>query len=230
MNQVLVSTLVGAVAGTLASAALVRQCRKPAGWPGRRFARLMNSSHRGLTAWALGHIPLAEDAVILDVGCGGGATIRELAGLAPRGKVFGIDYSAASVAVACRTNAALIEAGRVDVRHGSVSRLPFGGGTFDVVTAVETHYYWPDLESDLREVRRVLRPGGRLAVVAESYRGKRAGAADAAVMRVLGGRIHTAAGHRDAFLAAGFTGVEVYEDEGKGWLCVVGTAGGVGDG
>jgi SAM-dependent methyltransferase len=52
-----------------------------------------------------------------------------------------------------------------------VSQLPFPDDRFDLVTAVETHYYWPDLLSDLREIRRVIRPGGVLLILAELHKG-----------------------------------------------------------
>jgi SAM-dependent methyltransferase len=132
------------------------------------------------------------------------------------------DYSAASVAVARRTNAQAITAGRVDVRVGSVSSMPYADNSFDAVTAVETHYYWPDLVGDLREVRRVLRPNGRVVIVAESYRGKRFGAADVLVMRVLGSKLLTLDEHRAALEAGGFSDVAVFEEPKKGWLCVIG--------
>jgi len=61
--------------------------------------------------------------------------------LAPEGNVIGLDYSAASVAVSRETNAQEIESGRVQIEQGSVAVLPFSDGTFDIVTAVETHYY-----------------------------------------------------------------------------------------
>jgi len=202
--------------------ALVRQCRKPTWLPGRIFAQLMNATHYAMTKWALTHVPLATDSVVLDVGCGGGRTVKQLALLAPEGRVCGIDYSAASVAVARRTNDAAIAAGRVDIRVGSVSSLPYADESFDAVTAVETHYYWPNLTSDLREIRRVLRPGGRVAIVAEAYRGKRFGAAEELVMRVLGSKLLTIDEHRAAIVAAGFSDVEVYEESKKGWLCVIG--------
>ena len=202
--------------------ALVRQCRKPAWLPGRLFAQIMNSTHHAMTTWALTHIPFATDSAILDVGCGGGRTIQQLALLAPAGRVSGIDYSAASVAVARRTNAPAIASGRVDIQVGSVSSLPYADASFDAVTAIETHYYWPNLTSDLREIRRVLRPGGRVAIVAEAYRGKRFGAAEELVMRVLGSKLLTIDEHRVAFSAAGLSDVAVYEEKKKGWLCVVG--------
>ena len=57
------------------------------------------------------------------------------------------------------------------------------------MTAVETHYYWPDLKADLKEVCRVLKPAGRVALVVECYRGKRFGLLDGLALRLLGGRI-----------------------------------------
>ena len=84
-----------------------------------------------------------------------------------------------------RKNAALIASGRVDIRKALVSQLPFDPGTFDLVTAFETHYYWPDLAASMREIRRVLKPGGTLMIVAESYRGSRFDALQRVVMKAL---------------------------------------------
>ncbi len=61
--------------------------------------------------------------------------------------------------------------------------------------------------------------------MAESYRGKRNGAADALAMRMLGGKLLSVDGHRSALTAAGFSDVEVFEDHKKGWLCAVGVKG-----
>lgn len=157
---------------------LLDQCRKPKGWLGRLILWTMNVRHSGVTDWGLKQVPLKKHFTILDVGCGGGRTLDKLAAVASEEKVFGIDYSAASVAAARRANARWIRAGRADIRQGSVSRLPYPDGTFDVVTAVETHYYWPDLAADLREVLRVLKPGGQLVMIAETYRGRPPGSAD----------------------------------------------------
>jgi SAM-dependent methyltransferase len=222
MNTATIGSVLWYGGAVAASYLVVRQCRKPSWLPGRLFAMLMNSTHSAMTQWALGHLSLARDSVVLDVGCGGGRTIQQLALLSPAGKVSGIDYSAASVAVARRTNAQAISAGRVDIRVGSVSSMPYADGSFDVVTAVETHYYWPNLTADLREVRRVLRRGGRVAIVAEAYRGKRFGAVEVLVMRVLGSKLLTLDEHRAAFEGAGFEDVAVFEQAKKGWLCVIG--------
>jgi ubiquinone/menaquinone biosynthesis C-methylase UbiE len=144
----------------LLAAWVFRQVRKPSGWLGRHVVRAMNLSHSTMVDWGLQQVGVTKEAVILDVGCGGGWTVQRLAGLASEGKVIGLDYSAASIAVSRNTNAKGIEAGRVQIVLGSVAALPFSDGTFDIVTAVETHYYWPNLPANVREILRVLKPGG----------------------------------------------------------------------
>jgi len=59
----------------------------------------------------------------------------------------------------------LIQAGRVQIEQASASRLPFADEKFDLVTAVETLYYWPNPATDLQEVLRVLKPGGTLVII-----------------------------------------------------------------
>ena len=93
-----------------------------------------------MTDGGLRHVSIANDYTILDVGCGGGRTLSKLAAMAKEGKVYGIDHSEESVATSKRTTARLIRDGRVEVNHGSVSQLSFQEDTFDLVTAVETHF------------------------------------------------------------------------------------------
>src|SRR5947209_17101780 len=87
-----------------------RQVRKPSGPVGKRIVRAMNLSHSNMTDWGLQELVATKNAVILDVGCGGGRTVRKLAALAPEGSVIGLDVSAASVAVSRDTNADEIQA------------------------------------------------------------------------------------------------------------------------
>jgi ubiquinone/menaquinone biosynthesis C-methylase UbiE len=178
----------------------------------------MNRSHDRLTDWGLAHVPIGSSDRILDIGCGGGRTVHKLAEMAPDGHVDAIDYSGASVAVARRTNAPAIETGRVTIQLASVSRLPFPDRTFDLVTAVETHYYWPDLTADLREVLRVLKPGGRLLIIAEAHR--RSGILSQPyrlAMPLIGARYLTSDEHAQALSGAGYADVQLGA-EGN-WLC-----------
>jgi ubiquinone/menaquinone biosynthesis C-methylase UbiE len=201
------------------------QCRKPSSVLGRRLARAMNFSHDKLTRWGLDHVEIRSDFTMLDVGCGGGRTIETLASVADDGKVFGIDYSAASVAVARERNRSSIERGRVDIREGFVSSLPFPDHTFDFVTAVETHYYWPDLPGDVREVRRVLKPGGTFMIIAETYRGRTNDWLYRPVMRLLLRASYlTPEEHRRLLTDAGYCDVEVVEEKARGWICATGHA------
>jgi ubiquinone/menaquinone biosynthesis C-methylase UbiE len=197
-----------------------RQVRKPTRFVGRFFARLMNTSHAPLSDWALAHLEIGRDAVALDVGCGGGRTIEKLA--AKAAKVYGIDYAAGSVAESLAHNQRLIGEGRVFVERGSVSHLPFEDSTFDIATAIETQYYWSDVESDMREILRVLKPGGRLMVVAESYRGARNDWLLGPAMRLLGSNRLGVSDHRALFEKAGYTAIEIVEERSKGWLCAIG--------
>ena len=150
---------------------------------------------------------VAKSAVVLDVGCGGGWTVRKLAALASEGNVIGLDYSAASVAVSRDTNAKEIEAGRVQIERGSVEALPLRDRTFDVVTAVETHYYWPDLPANVREILRVPKPGGTFALIAETYRGGPLRLVYGMVMPLLRAAFLSDAEHRDLLTRAGMTEV-----------------------
>jgi SAM-dependent methyltransferase len=202
---------------------LLYQVRKPTKWIGRRFLQAMNVAHSALTDWGLGHVQIGKSFAILDVGCGGGRTIAKLAALAPEGSVRGIDYSAESVAASRRENADAIAAGRVEIEQASVSRLPFPDGRFDLVVTVESQYYWPRPVEDMREIRRVLKPGGRAAVILETYKGGRFGLVKGAVMKALMSKHLTVDQHREIFSSAGFTNVEISTEPRHGWFCGVGT-------
>jgi SAM-dependent methyltransferase len=209
---------------------LLQQCRKPQGWLGRYILRGMNRRHAKVTDWGLGHVTVRSRDTILDVGCGGGRTVAKLAALASSGRVFGADFSATSVAAARRTNRDLIRAARVEILRASVSSLPFVTATFDLVTAVETHYYWPNLVADRREVLRVLKPGGIFILIAESYRGGKHDQAlrhlDTLNRRGILEFAHLTVAEHAAFLSqAGFQDVATFEEFDKGWVCALGHKG-----
>ena len=109
--------------------------------------------------------------MILDIGCGGGGTVHKLAKIATNGKVYGIDFSDESVMVSRMTNKQFVQMGRVEIQQSSVSCLPFSDNNFDLVTAVNTHNYWPDLVTDMQEILRVLKPSGKLIIIGSVYEG-----------------------------------------------------------
>jgi ubiquinone/menaquinone biosynthesis C-methylase UbiE len=184
----------------------------------------MNARHSSVTDWGLSHIAIAKRDTVLDIGCGGGRTVSKLAAIASEGKVYGVDYSRESVAVATRTNRQQIATGRVEIREASVSQLPLPEDSFDVVTAVETHFWWPDLRAGMRELLRVLKPGGTLIIIAEIYKGAATKTARLAekYLPLSGMTLLNVNEHRDLFANAGYSNIEVIEESGKGWICAIG--------
>lgn len=200
------------------------QYQKPAGWRGRLTLRRMNVSHSELTDWGLAQVAVESSYTVLDVGCGGGRTLSKLAAMATEGKVYGVDFAEESVAASKRNNSRLIKAGRVEVRQGSVSQLPFADNMFDLVTAVETHFWWPNLDGDVREVFRVVKPGGSFVVIAEVYKGANTAMTKKCEEQApqTGMKILDIDGHREMLAKAGFREAQVRVDPQKGWIFAIG--------
>ena len=145
---------------------LFTNCAHPKGRMGRAMLQFMNCCHAPLTNWGLGLVDVQDGWTMLDIGCGGGATLQRLLKRSKNATVYGIDISEESVAKAKKVNADVLEK-QVFVTQGSAEKLPYKDGAFDLVTAVETVYFWPNLANCLQEVRRVLKPGGRFAIMVE---------------------------------------------------------------
>lgn len=117
-----------------------------------RFQREVPAEDVRLRA-LLGCLKPCEGRRILDLGCGKGRFAARLRSAGAR--VVGLDLSASMLAAASG----------LDRVRASARRLPFADGTFDAVVAVEVFEHMAAIDAVLVEVRRVLRPGGRLAVV-----------------------------------------------------------------
>lgn len=142
------------------------QCARPKGALGRVMLSFMNYTHAPLTSWGLKQVDVHDGWTMLDVGCGGGFTIRRLLKQSRGAQVYGIDISEESVAKARKVNADVLDK-QVFIVQGSAENLPYEDSQFDLVTAVETVYFWPDLPHCLQQVHRVLKPGGKFAILVE---------------------------------------------------------------
>ena len=146
---------------------LFANARNPQGELGDKLLDWMAENHESLARWAVGHLEIAEDDVILDIGCGGGVNVERFLGMT-QNMVYGIDYSELAVERSIRLNRKAIDDGRCEIVQASVSDLPFKDNSFDVATAFETIYFWPDIVDDLKEVRRVLKDDGIILICNEA--------------------------------------------------------------
>jgi ubiquinone/menaquinone biosynthesis C-methylase UbiE len=122
------------------------------------------SLDRGLPAWVLDLLEVDPTDWVLEVGSGPGVGLELAAAKAYKGQVVGVDPSETMLEMARRRNRVQIEAGRVELRLGSVDQLPFDDATFDKAMTMNSLHLWPDPVIGLKEVRRTLRAGGRIAV------------------------------------------------------------------
>lgn len=148
---------------------LVRQFGHPRGVAGRAAGWVMahRGSNRRRSAWVVSLLDVRPTERVLEVGFGPGVAIAALAARATRGQVYGVDHSEVMVAQASRRNAAAIRDARVHLVHASVAELPSFGEPLDAVLAVNSLWFWPDPVERLRELRRLLRPGGRIALASQ---------------------------------------------------------------
>lgn len=140
---------------------IARQSRRPSGWFGEIVARVMAFETGAANRIALDELAVCADEVVLEVGCGHGRTLARLAET-PCAFLAGIDPSEVMVRLARKRMRRWIDASRADVSLASSAKIPHPDGRFDAALAMHVIYFWNDPVSDLREIRRVLRPGGRL--------------------------------------------------------------------
>jgi ubiquinone/menaquinone biosynthesis C-methylase UbiE len=201
----------------------VKQCRKPEGLFGRFVGRAMNIGHTKVRRWGLSHLPSRQSlGFILDIGCGGGAAIRDMASRFPSSKLYGIDYSPDMVLLSRRINKQLIDNGRLEVTQGTVLSLPYPDSYFDLATAFESYYFWPDLVNDLKEVKRVLKPGGIILLVNEVYDDKQFHDRNKRWANMAHMQIHSPEGFRDFLESSGYVAAAVDVLSEKNWITAVG--------
>ncbi len=142
------------------------------------------------------------------------------------GKVYGIDHSDVSVKSSTKLNRYLIDQHTVEIQKASVSSIPYPDDFFDVITAIETYFLWPNLENDMKEVLRVLRPKGKLLLVSEIVRRPENEKTIDRFARLANTsdymRYKTKEELNQIFIDAGYGNVTIHENKKHGWICAVG--------
>ena len=190
---------------------LIEQAKQPRGFVGSLMLRIMNKAHSGMNTWLMKQEAVNDGDIVLDIGCGGGKTLQSLSKMNPSGKIYGIDFSAQAVKDSSKTNQLDVANGKVIVTQASVSSIPYTDKFFDTITAFQTHYFWPNLANDVKEVFRVLKDDGKFIIISELYKINYH-------MKVY----KTKSEIKQLFESVGFQTVTIRENSQKGWLCITG--------
>lgn len=143
---------------------LMRMFGRPKGLLGQLGGFILARTKRDFTQWVIHQLDVQPNDKVLEVGFGPGVSIERLATLVPTGQVAGVDYSKEMVEQAKSRNAKAIAAGLVQLQCGSVEALPFADDTFDKALAINSLQVWSDAMVGLREMRRVIKVGGKIAL------------------------------------------------------------------
>ena len=144
---------------------IAQQARNAKGVLGRIIASLMAHETWAQNRRAIDALGVARGDHVLDIGCGPARSLATLANLAPEGRVVGADPSSLMAELAVRRNSALVRARRVEIVMASAASLPFADAAFDKALCVHVLYFWNDLDRPFAEIARVLKPGGKLALL-----------------------------------------------------------------
>lgn len=140
------------------------QYRRPSGLVGRWIGGKMAQQHRPENAWTVNLLDVQPLDQVLEVGFGPGIAVQAVAQKLTDGRIAGVDFSKTMVEAARKRNIAAVWMGKVDLRMGDVVSLPFPDRTFDKAYSIHSIYFWPDAPAALREIARVMKPGGLLVL------------------------------------------------------------------
>jgi ubiquinone/menaquinone biosynthesis C-methylase UbiE len=140
------------------------QFRNPSGFFGRCIANDMARGNVFAARWTVSLLDIQPDSRVLEIGFGPGVSTQYAAAEASHGFVVGIDHSKTMVQAARKRNAEAIRSGRMDLREGDVASLPHADEYFDTAFSIHSIYFWTRPVDCLKELRRVLKPGGLLAI------------------------------------------------------------------
>ena len=142
---------------------LAQQFRQPSGLLGRLIGFLFRINREGID-WTINLLEIQPTDHVLEIGFGPGYGIQRAASLATQGRVAGVDFSQTMLKQATDRNAVAIDAGLVELCLGDATALLYPENTFHKAFATNVIYFWKDPLAYLRELHRVLKPGGRVAL------------------------------------------------------------------
>ena len=146
---------------------IIKQSSKPSVLVGRLITNIWSSYFKKFSLWAIKQTAIPNNSRILEVGYGGGSTIKNLLALDKNLDIHGIDISEESYQTARRMHVESIKNGSVNLRIGNVENLPYQNHYFDLVFAIQTHIFWEDLKQSFQEIYRVMSNHSTLIIASE---------------------------------------------------------------
>jgi len=140
------------------------QFANPQGVMGKLAGFLMQANDKNQSSWVVSNSRIKPNAKVLEIGYGPGLGIESASGFAYEGFTAGIDISNIMLMQASKRNAENISKGKVKLLQGNVDEIPFEDNYFDMVFSVNSMHYWEDLQEALKEIKRVLKPGGEVCI------------------------------------------------------------------
>jgi ubiquinone/menaquinone biosynthesis C-methylase UbiE len=143
---------------------LAAQLRQPNGDMGVEVAQRMNEGNAFMNRFAMAQLNLKGDETLLEIGMGNGLFAKEMLQQHPRLSYLGLDYSELMVLKAKEILLPFEEDGRAAIHLGQAAQMPFDDESCDKIIGVNVVYFWDNPTIELTELRRVLRPGGRIVL------------------------------------------------------------------
>lgn len=141
---------------------VARQLSNPKGVGGSVIRFLMNKGNANINAFAVQELGVSPTDHVIEIGFGGGVSLPML--IRNAAFVAGVDRSSDVVASATSRFKDDVASRKAVFIQGSVEHLPFADGLFHKACSVNTVYFWQSLAAGFQEIRRVLAPGGLLAL------------------------------------------------------------------
>lgn len=146
---------------------LIKQSQKPSGLIGRVITKIWSFYFKKLSLWAIKQTTISDNYRILEIGYGGGSTIKNLLALNKNLEIHGIDISKESYRTAQRVHSNSIRKGSVQLKIGNVENMPYQNNYFDRIFAIQTHIFWKDIKKSFQEVYRVMSSNSTLIIASE---------------------------------------------------------------
>jgi ubiquinone/menaquinone biosynthesis C-methylase UbiE len=189
---------------------LVSQFGKPRGIFGKLIGWVMAIKNRKRVLWTISQLQISDHDRILEIGFGPGAAIHEISKIVKNGAIAGIDHSKIMLHQASRRNFRAIKSGQVELKQGSSDSLPYPEDYFNKVFGINVNLFWKDPSQNMKELKRVLKPRGKLAIILQPHWAKTEEAIQAIGKQLL-----------DQFLKIGFTNVNLKSQKLRSGTCLL---------